>query len=116
MIAVDSGMNAAMTATWAEVVYCSAIAIKMGQPKTAPTMVSSSGRINARAGQATRLTDKINAANTPAITARPVAVRNGLNPPTATLVSGTEKEKSSTPRKAQDSPRRWICRGVSVVI
>ena len=40
------------------------------------------------------------------MTARPVAVRNGLNPPTASFVSGTENENMSTPAKAQASPSR----------
>ena len=46
------------------------------------------------------------AASTPAITARPVAVRNGSNPPTATFVSGTENEKMRTPRSAHANPSR----------
>jgi len=40
------------------------------------------------------------------MTARPVAVRNGSNPPTATLVIGTEKENSSTPTNAHTRPAR----------
>ena len=43
---------------------------------------------------------------TPAITARPVAVRNGLNPPTASFVSGTENENITTPANAQARPSR----------
>jgi len=43
---------------------------------------------------------------TPAMTARPIAVKNGLNPPTATLVIGTENEKSRTPRNAHANPVR----------
>jgi len=40
------------------------------------------------------------------MTARPIAVKNGLKPPTATFVIGTENEKSSTPTNAQTSPAR----------
>ena len=42
--AVVSGMNAAITATCAEVVRSSASATRIGQPKTAPSIVKSSGR------------------------------------------------------------------------
>ena len=106
--AVVSGMNAAITATCADVVRVSARASRIGQPNTAPSMVKTSGRSCSAAGQGTLAARSSAPASAPAITALPVAVRNGLNPPTATLVSGTENENSSTPRKAQASPFRWV--------
>ena len=44
------------------------------------------------------------AATIPAITARPVAVRNGLKLSSAHTVQGSEKEKPRTPTKATRSP------------
>jgi len=45
---------------------------------------------------------------TPAMTARPIAVKKGLKPPTATFVIGTENEKSRTPTKAHSRPWRTV--------
>ena len=112
--AVVSGMKAAITATCADVVRSSASAIRIGQPKTAPSIVNTSGRRCAADGSGTRRAASSAAASAPAIKARPVAVKSGLNPPTATFVSGTENENMSTPAKAHSRPsgtgsRRFSC-------
>ena len=106
--AVVSGMNAAMTATCAEVVRCSASASRIGQPKTAPIIVNTIGVRCSRGGNGTRRTPSSTRARAPAMTARPMAVRNGLKPPTATFVIGTENENSSTPTNAHTSPARTV--------
>ena len=56
--AVVSGMNAAITATCADVVRCSASASRIGQPKTAPSIVYTSGRRCCGAGNGTRRSDE----------------------------------------------------------
>ena len=117
--AVVSGMNAAITAACADVVRCRARARRIAQPKTAPSIVKNSGRRYCLGGIGTRRTRSTTTASVPAITARPMAVKNGLKPPTATLVRGREKEKSRTPSMAHRSPARTMraeASGASVVL
>src|SRR6185312_1894006 len=79
---------------------------RIGQPKTAPSMVKTIGRRRCGGGSCARVSASSAAAITPAMTARPVAVRYGLKPPTASLVSGTENENISTPANAHARPSR----------
>ena len=106
MIAVTRGMTAAITETCAEVVRWSAIAIKIGQPKTAPAAVNAVGLQSSRGSLGTFATIINGIANNAAMTGRAKAVKNGSKLFNANLVKGSESEKAKIPRKAKKRPLR----------
>jgi hypothetical protein len=104
MIAVTRGMTAAITETCAEVVRWSAIAIKIGQPKTAPAAVNAVGRQSSRGSLGTFATIINGIAKKAAITGRANAVKNGSKLFSANFVNGSESENAKMPRKAKSNP------------
>jgi len=99
-IAVTSGITAEITATWADVVRCRAIAIKIGHPKTAPRAVKMVGRIKWRGSLGTLSAIIRGIAKSEAITGRAKAVKSGSKLFNANLVNGNESENAKTPMKA----------------
>ena len=105
-IAVTSGITAEITATWAEVVRWRAIAIKIGQPKTAPNAVKMVGLIKWRGSLGTFSKIINGIAKSDAMTGRAKAVKSGSKLLSASLVKGRESEKAKTPIKAKRRPLR----------
>jgi hypothetical protein len=97
-------MTAAITETCAEVVLCSAIAINMGQPKTAPAAVNAVGLHSSRGSFGTFAISISGIARRAAITGRANAVKSGSKLFKASLVKGSESENAKIPRKAKKSP------------
>jgi hypothetical protein len=93
-------MTAEITETCDDVVRSSAIAIKIGQPKTAPSAVNAIGlqRWRGRAGTFRKSMSGI--AKEAAMTGRANAVKRGSKLFNANFVNGRESEKANTPRKA----------------
>ena len=100
MMAVTSGITADKTATCADVVRCKAMAIKIGQPKTAPNAVKMVGRNKWRGSAGTLATSIRGMAINDAITGRAKAVKSGSKLFRASLVNGRESEKAKTPINA----------------
>jgi hypothetical protein len=108
MIAVTSGITAAMTETCADVVRYKAIAIKMGHPNTAPRAVKTVGRHKCRGSAGTLKASIKGIARKAAITGRANAVKSGSKLFRAILVKGSDSENARTPMKAKSRPLRWV--------
>jgi hypothetical protein len=97
-------MTAAITAMCAEVDLCSARAISIGQPKTAPSVVKSTGRQRVRGSARARSLVIKGRATVSAINGLANAVKRGSYPRSANFVIGREAENKKTPRKAKANP------------
>ncbi len=108
MIAVTKGITAEMTETCDEVVLSSATAIRIGQPKTAPSAVNAIGLQRWRGRAGTLRASIRGIAKNAAITGRANAVKSGSKLLRAILVNGRDSENAKTPMKAKRRPLRWV--------
>ena len=99
-IAVLKGMIETMIATCADVVLLSAEAINIGQINTPPKIVNRKARKCACGNFGALKAMRRGTAKVAAITGRTKAVKIGLKPSIAILVSGKESEKKKIPIRA----------------
>jgi hypothetical protein len=108
-IAVASGKRPMKTIEWADVMCWRARAVSRGKPITTPIATIAKGTISLVAGRFCRSARSRAAPNSAAITARADVRNNGVNPPIATRVAGSEPLKMMTPRRPLPHPSVVRC-------
>jgi hypothetical protein len=108
-IAVASGSSPMKTIECAEVMLCSARAVRSGNPTTTPSATMASAPRSLLAGGFWRRAQSSAAPSSAAITARADVRNNGSKPPTAMRVAGRDPLKMITPRRPLPHPSADRC-------